>query len=96
MRAYVCICVFRLIFDTHKLQNWGFDGFVLSDLGAVQFLWNLHAVAESPADAIRQYLTAGGNMQFYDFPNDQYEQAIVDLVENGSKQNQYLQKQRTN
>jgi len=44
-------------------QQWGFDGFVLSDEGAVSQLWTNHHTAASPLDAMVQFLTAGGNMQ---------------------------------
>jgi beta-glucosidase len=44
-------------------QQWGFDGFVLSDLGAISMLYTTHHTAASPLDAIVQFLTAGGNMQ---------------------------------
>ena len=33
-------------------QEWGFQGFVLSDLGAVQRLYNVHHVAATPKDAV--------------------------------------------
>ena len=40
-------------------------GFVRSDLGALRDLWSVHHVAAWPADAIRQFLEAGGNMQVH-------------------------------
>lgn len=47
----------------HPRKQWGFDGFVLSDLGAISMLFNTHHTAATPQEAIVQYLTAGGNMQ---------------------------------
>lgn len=49
---------------TELLRNqWGFKGWVLGDDGAVQMMQYTHATAASPADAIVQFLTAGGNCQ---------------------------------
>jgi len=35
-------------------------------------LFSVHRVAESPADAIRQWFDAGGMIQFYDYPLEIY------------------------
>jgi beta-glucosidase len=52
---------------TEKLrQDFGFKGFVLSDLGAVKRNWDTHATAATAQDAIKQFILAGGNSQFYD------------------------------
>jgi len=67
----------------HPRKQWGFDGFVLSDLGAISMLFNTHHTAATPQEAIVQYLTAGGNMQFYDFPHADWGAAIVDAVSTG-------------
>lgn len=40
----------------------GFDGYVVSDSGAVQDLWKKHRVATSFEDAICMFLEAGGNV----------------------------------
>lgn len=40
-------------------DTWGFDGTVVADYFAVAFLQKLHAVADGPADAAVQALTAG-------------------------------------
>ena len=70
---------------TQKLRtDWGFQGFVLSDLGAVQELATRHFIAGSPQDAIEQFLIAGGNSQFYDYDHDTYQQAIINGVGNGT------------
>ena len=70
---------------TQKLRtDWGFKGFVLSDLGAVSELYNRHFIASDPQDAVEQFLIAGGNSQFYDFDHATYQQAIIDGVGNGT------------
>lgn len=60
--------------------EWGFKGFVLSDLGAIRMSLNDHQVASSPADAVAQTLTAGLDMQFYDFPHDQFFNAVMEAL----------------
>jgi len=64
-------------------DQWGFEGMVLSDLGAIRRLVDPHHVAVDPADAIRQALTAGMDMQYYDFDHKLFEHAIIESVESG-------------
>jgi beta-glucosidase len=66
---------------TGVLRNeWGFQGFVLSDLGAIRRLWEDHHVAANPQQAIVEAINAGVDMQFYDFEHDVYQNAIVSGV----------------
>jgi beta-glucosidase len=65
-------------------QEWGFQGFVLSDLGAIQRLYTVHHVAASPKDASCLAIRSGVDMQFYDFPHDVFQKALVDCVREGS------------
>lgn len=58
-------------------DTWGFNGIVVSDLGAISMLVRPHAVAKNSADALRQFHEAGGNVQFYDFEHDDYLEAVV-------------------
>lgn len=64
-------------------REWGFQGFVLSDLGAIRMLYDTHHVAATPGEAIRQALTAGVDMQFYDFDHATYQDAIIEGVKSG-------------
>lgn len=64
-------------------NEWGFPGFVLSDLGAIRRLYDTHHVAETPADAVRMALKSGVDMQFYDFDHDVFQNAIIDGVKGG-------------
>jgi len=57
-------------------KEWGFKGFVLSDLGAIKMSMVNHRVAANIADAMAQTLTAGLDMQFYDFSHTELMSAI--------------------
>jgi beta-glucosidase len=61
-------------------KEWGFKGFVLSDLGAIKMSLQNHAVAVNASDALSQTFNAGLNMQFYDFGHDAFVKAVVDAV----------------
>ena len=65
-------------------QEWGFKGFVLSDLGAIRRLYTVHHVAATPQDAACMAIRSGVDMQFYDFPHDVFQNALIDCVRNGS------------
>ncbi len=64
-------------------DEWGFKGFVLSDLGAINRLYTVFHVAATPADAVLTAIKSGVDMQFYDFPHDTFQNAIIDGVRNG-------------
>jgi beta-glucosidase len=63
--------------------EWGFHGFVLSDLGAIKRLETAHHVAGSPSDAICMAVHAGVDMQFYDYPHDVFQHALIDCLHDG-------------
>jgi beta-glucosidase len=65
-------------------KEWGFKGFVLSDLGAIRMMVGNHYVASDPADALAQTLKAGLNMQFYDFSHDIFSQGLQKAVKDGT------------
>ena len=64
--------------------EWGFQGFVLSDLGAIRRLYTVHGVAASPKDAACMAIRSGVDMQFYDFPHDVFQNALIDCAREGS------------
>jgi beta-glucosidase len=59
-------------------DEWGFQGFVLSDLGAIRRLYDTHRVAATPKAASCMAVQAGVDMQFYDFGHDVFQQALID------------------
>jgi beta-glucosidase len=64
-------------------KEWGFKGFVLSDLGAIRMSLENHHVAANVPDAMSQTLKAGLNMQFYDWPHPEFMQAMKTALQNG-------------
>lgn len=65
-------------------DEWDFQGFVLSDLGAIRRLYAVHHVAASPKDAVCLAIRSGVDMQFYDFPHEVFQQSLIDCVHEGT------------
>ncbi|HEX4349669.1 MAG TPA: glycoside hydrolase family 3 protein, partial [Verrucomicrobiae bacterium] len=64
-------------------DEWSFQGFVLSDLGAIRRLYDTHHVAATPADAVLLALNSGVDMQFYDFDHEVFLNAILAGLKDG-------------
>jgi beta-glucosidase len=64
-------------------EEWGFDGVVVTDLGAIKKQITNHKTALNEEEAIINALSAGLDMQFYDFPHNDFQQIIVELVKKG-------------
>ena len=73
----------QLLTDTLR-EEWGFQGIVVSDLGAIRQLETKHFIANDAPDAIRQALHAGIDVQFYDYPHRVFEDAIISSIEDGT------------
>jgi beta-glucosidase len=65
-------------------HEWDFQGFVLSDLGAIRRLYSSHFVAATPKVAACMAIRSGVDMQFYDFDHNVFQQALIDCVRDGS------------
>lgn len=64
-------------------DEWKFDGFVVSDLGAIAKQYKDHHTAASGEEAIVNALSAGLDMQFYDYPHDVFQNTVVQAVKDG-------------
>lgn len=64
-------------------DEWHMPGFVRADLGALGNLYHWHRVAQSREDAVRQSVEAGLDMQYYDYPHDFFQNALIKMVEMG-------------
>lgn len=65
-------------------QEWGFKGFVLSDLGAIKRLYSAHGITSTPREAACLAIKSGVDMQFYDFDHEVFQRALVECVRDGS------------
>jgi len=88
MAAYHEIDGIAVTADPFLLQQilrgeWGFRGFVLSDLGAIRRLHDVHHVAATPAAAACLAIGSGVDMQFYDFDHDLFQHSLIDCVRRG-------------
>ncbi|MBR5366786.1 MAG: glycoside hydrolase family 3 C-terminal domain-containing protein [Clostridia bacterium] len=64
-------------------DRWGMRGFVRSDMTAVERLYDNHYVAPTRRDAMAMGLAAGVDLQLFDFPHDEWQGGLRDLVLSG-------------
>jgi beta-glucosidase len=70
----------RWLIDRVLRQEWGFQGMVVSDYFAIEQLVSRHGVASDLADAARQALAAGVDIEL---PDPQAYEKLVELVRGG-------------
>lgn len=63
--------------------EFGMPGFVRSDMTAVAMLHTAHAVAATKKDAIQLGVSAGVDLQLYDFSHEEWQDGIKELIEEG-------------
>lgn len=61
-------------------EEWGFKGFVLSDLGAIAKQQKSHYTVKSSKEAIVRSISSGLDMQFYDYSHKEFQEAIIESV----------------
>lgn len=64
-------------------QEYGFNGYIVSDSEAVEYVYNKHHVAESYEDAVRQVVEAGLNVRTNFTPPEDYILSVRKNVEEG-------------
>ena len=72
----------ELLTDVLRGQ-WGMPGFVRSDLTAVERLYDNHFMAATRQEAMAMGLEAGVDLQLYDFPHEEWQTGLKELVESG-------------
>ncbi|GHT13297.1 beta-glucosidase [Bacteroidia bacterium] len=78
-----CISSSWLLTDLLR-KEWGFEGMVVTDLGAIRRLVAPHYTAADPKEAVTQAINAGLDMQFYDFDHEVFQTAVVEAAKDGS------------
>src|SRR5260370_27464013 len=69
---------------TERLRkDFGFKGYVVSDSGAVEYLYNKHGVATDMKDAVRQAIQAGLNVKTNFTPPEDFILPLRELVKEG-------------
>ncbi len=72
-------------FLTELLRNeFGFDGYVVSDSDAVEFVYTKHRVADTYKEAVRQVAEAGMNVRTTFTPPSDFVDPLIELAYEGS------------
>ena len=71
-------------------KDFGFQGYVVSDSAAVEFLYNKHGVATDMKEAVRQAIAAGLNVKTNFTPPDDFILPLRELIKEGKVSTQTL------
>ncbi len=71
-------------------DKFGMPGFVRSDMTAVAMLHTAHGVAATPNEAIRLGMSAGVDLQLFDFAHEQWQGGIKQLIKEGKLEESVL------
>jgi len=71
-------------------KDFGFQGYVVSDSAAVEFLYNKHGVAADMKEAVRQSIAAGLNVKTNFTPPDDFILPLRELIKKGKVSTQTL------
>lgn len=74
----------RLFLHDILREQWGFQGYVVSDSGSVEFIHQKHRVAGTPAEAIRLSVEAGLNVRTNFTDPGEYLTPLRELVRSGA------------
>ena len=64
-------------------KEWGFKGFVLSDMNAIGLQVTAHHTARNADEALVAAIKGGTDMQFYDFDHRSFQEILLSAVEQG-------------
>ena len=80
-------------FLTELLRDeYGFNGYVVSDSEAVEFVYTKHGVASSYQDAVRQVVEAGMNVRTHFTHPEKYIEPLRKAIEEGKLSMEYVDK----
>lgn len=65
-------------------KEWGFEGYVVSDSKAVEYIYTKHHVAANPKEAVRMAVEAGLNVRTEFSPPDDFILPLRELVKEGN------------
>ena len=80
----------RELLTDYLREKFGMPGFVRSDMTAVSMLNTAHCVADTGKEAIRLGMNAGVDLQLYDFPHEEWQGYIRELIETGEMEESVL------
>lgn len=88
MASYNCIDGEAVISSEYYLRDilkerFGLKGYVRADFGAVSRLSHTHHISRNNKESIEMAVNGGLDVQGFDFPNDFWQNSLVELVQEG-------------